>query len=178
MNNVGNNNSENSTETEDNTPIPRSAWMWLGVLFLSIICSLVVGLQVISVLISIASPPKPPIPSNAQEFSYRETAYGVDEWRYSLSQSACEVAQFYSEQGAICIFTYDCNNPASISTTSEIARCEKTQPFSQFLMKWQVIVLSGLTSDETQIRLNREVIWSGQIVLTSTPFEEVLTETP
>jgi hypothetical protein len=127
-----------------------------------------IGLQVIGVLFSIASPPQPPRPENARQIDYTSTAYGVDEWIYTTQQDACEVTAYYESLGAMCSLIGNFCNAGRITTRSassqNVAQCSGELDFSIFATRWNAVIATGYGEETpTHFRLSREIFWTGNI---------------
>lgn len=169
MNNTG---SDNSTIEEVNVPASRSVPIRIIILgAVVVVFGLVIGSQVIGVLYAIFFPPAAPLPEQITLISHTSADYGTDDWLYSSTIEACDIVRFYQENNAQCrIAPLWCNaeDQSSAAIPSErnqnIGRCEATQTFSIFALRYEVVVATGSTRDEvSQFRLNREIYWTGAV---------------
>ncbi len=142
----------------------------IAVGIVTLILALVIGTQVIGVLYAILFPPTPPLPSTARLISHTNVDYGVDEWLYSVNDAPCDVLRFYRDQADECrVVPLLCGpaQPGSETVTGlnqHIARCEAEVQFSIFALRWEVVIGTGVSVDEPiQIKLNREVFWTGAV---------------
>jgi hypothetical protein len=128
-----------------------------------------VGIRVIGVLYGIVLPPQPPRPPNLTELTHESAAYGVDDWSYSTSQDACQVARFYESNGGNCTFSpQTCSagfiDSSIISPESNVAQCSGSIEFSIFAMKWEAIIAAGYRDgNPTHFKLSREIFWTGEV---------------
>lgn len=143
---------------------------------ITLILALVIGTQVIGVLYAILFPPQPPLPSAAQLISHTHIDYGVDEWLYTVNDAPCDVLRFYWDQADDCrVVPLICDpaQPGSETVTAanqHIARCEAEVQFSIFALRWEVVIGTGAgAEDGVQIKLNREVFWTGAVPPQPTP---------
>jgi hypothetical protein len=138
----------------------------IGVLLLVAVIAL--SREALGILYAILLPPTPPLPAGAQLITHESESYGVDTWRYSLAQDACELVTFFESNGGTCqTAPLRCLPDAGSATPPQdgerrAARCYGTVSFSQFSMRWQAAL--GDTSDPlapTALDLTREVFWLG-----------------
>lgn len=132
--------------------------------------ALVIGTQVIGVLYAILFPPVPPLPSETRLISHTNVDYGVDEWLYTVNDAPCDVLRFYRDRADECRVVpllCDPTQPGSETVTAvnqHIARCEAQVQFSIFALRWEVVIGTGASADEpVQIKLDREVFWTGAV---------------
>jgi len=108
--------------------------------------------------------------------SHTSTDYGTDDWLYSSKKlSACDVVHFYESKEGQCriapMWCGDLASPGGSNTNGQnVARCVATQNFSIFALRWEVIIATGATSDESsQFRLSREIYWTGAVPPSNPP---------
>lgn len=143
---------------EDDAPIPRRVWLYLLGFLVVLISGLFIGVQVIGVMLAALFPPLPPLPPNAVERSARVDDQGDDVWAFEVTQSACEVADFYSQHGQ-CELIYDCGG--RVPSLTRVAQCEGAQSFSQFQMRWWATLTSHPTElNVTNLTLRRRILWT------------------
>jgi len=153
-------------------------WRGIGCLLVTILAvglSLVVGFQLIGILYAILLPANPPLPDNITEISHDNLDYGVDEWVYSTAEDACQIVEFFEQQGASCnVAPGACSEtgfvPAS-PNTQNIGTCVGEDDFSIFLMRWEAVITIGYRDEEsTRFYIERAVLWSSNTpVSTSAP---------
>jgi hypothetical protein len=137
-----------------------------------LILAVVIGSQVIGVLYVIVVPPAPPLPEDVTLISHTNSDYGVDAWVYTSNQPACEVVEFYIEQGGQCHIAPTCDAvstsepalPNVENTAQNVARCVGKADASIFALRWQAIIATGRTPDvATEFRVEREMFWTGAV---------------
>jgi len=137
----------------------------------AVLLAVVIGSQVIGVLYAIFFPPVTPLPEQVTLVSHTSADYGVDDWLYSSTDPACDIVRFYQDNGAQCrVAPLYCTGEGQASVvvpnerTQNVGRCEVTQTFSIFALRYEVIVATGSNSDQaSQFRLNREIYWTGAV---------------
>ena len=91
-------------------------------------------------------------------------AYGRDSWVYSSEASACSLIQFYRAAEGECAVTppwcADGDTP-SPGIPQLVGECAGSARFSIFTMGWSVQVRSGAAMGRSELRLQREIFWSG-----------------
>jgi len=149
---------------EESRPIPLKLLIFASAV---VILACVIGVPVIGVFYTIVFPPAPTVPDGAVEISHTSTDYGVDDWLYITSQPACEVVEYFVDQGAQCRFAPNCDQPANPDSSPNaenanvsVARCIGEKQVSIFEMRWQVVVAVN-ENLRTEFRLQREVFWTG-----------------
>ena len=172
MNNTGNDSPDSVQELTDTSPQPRRVPTRIIVMgLIAVVFALVIGSQVIGILYAIFFPPAAPIPDEATLISHTSKDYGVDDWLYSSNKPACDVVRFYVEKQGQCrispVWCQDTNPnpPAEVNNRGQnVARCESTQNFSIFALRWEVVIATGSSLDQvSQFRLNREIYWTGAV---------------
>lgn len=158
--------------TSSGNPSPRkrqpASFGVLVLAFVAVVLAGILGVQLLSVLYAVLSPPMPPLPNGARELSYTEKHYGVDEWLYSVGDDACDVAIFYAQASPMA-----CPIPPFCATNSvvnglekgmNVSRCGGDVAFSSFVMSWRVVVgVDETDANKTVLRLSREVFWGGAV---------------
>lgn len=171
MNNTGSDSSATSDESV-NAPVSRGVPLRIIILgTVALVLAVIIGSQVIGVLYAIFFPPAAPLPEQITLVRHTSTDYGVDDWLYSSSTPACDIVRFYQEHDAQCRIaplwcTEEGQASAAIPTerNQNIGRCEATQNFSIFALRYEVVVATGSTADEvSSFRLNREIYWTGAV---------------
>lgn len=125
-----------------------------------------VGVNVLTVLFAVVSPPLPPAPANLVEVRHENVAYGVDRWRYTSSENACVLAKFLEDNGGDCRYaplqcmTNPDNSSYSLISDGVVAQCYGNIDFSIFTMNWYGLVVQN-ASTQSQLDLDREVFWLG-----------------
>jgi hypothetical protein len=193
MNNTG---SDSPVESNESAPPPTTRRVPAKIIVLGLIAivfAVVIGSQVIGVLYAIFFPPATPVPDQVTLVSHSSKDYGTDDWLYTSNKlSACDVVHFYESKDSQCrIAPTWCTDENSIQTPAgsssvgqNVARCVATQNFSIFALRWEVVIATGTTSNETsQFRLNREIFWTGAVPPSNPPslnggFPETPTEEP
>ena len=173
MNNTG---SDSPVEANEAAPLPTNRRVPARIIVLGLIAivfAVVIGSQVIGVLYAIFFPPAAPIPDQVTLVSHNSKDYGTDDWLYSSNKlSACDVVHYYeSKEGQCRIAPTWCTDTNSVQTPTgsssvgqNVARCVATQNFSIFALRWEVVIATGATPNETsQFRLNREIFWTGAV---------------
>lgn len=129
-----------------------------------------IGSQVLGVLVGILFPPTPPLLSNLTLVSHQNDGHGVDAWVYDVAQSPCEVVIFYQSSGGTCEVAPDyCQQSNNIPS---VVICSGEVTFSIFAMRWDAVIDPGATSDQTRLRLSREVFWTGAVPPREFPLPE------
>src|SRR5689334_8478121 len=193
MNNTG---SDSPDESIESTALPATRRVPVPIIIfglIAIVLAVVIGSQVIGVLYAIFFPPAAPVPDQVTLVSHTSKDYGTDDWLYTSNKlSACDVVHYYeSKEGQCRIAPTWCTDANSIQTPAgsssvgqNVARCVATQNFSIFALRWEVIIATGATSNESsQFRLNREIFWTGAVPPNNPPslnggFPENSTEEP
>ena len=137
----------------------------LPLLIVLVIVAAYIGINVLSVLFAVVSPPLPPVPPNVVQTSHESTAYGVDYWRYTSSEDGCVLLRYLQENGGVCqIAPTQCSAPEGQQGTTIVdgivARCNGRQDFSNFTMTWFGMIIREAPG-QTQLQLDREVYWLG-----------------
>ena len=167
---------ENPADSAETTgsearPVP---WKIIILGIVALVLAVVIATQVLGVLYVILFPPQPPLPADVSLVRHTNTDYGVDEWLYNSSQSACTVMKFYVEKNGQCRIaplqcegdnpTYDKTLPGVSAFSQNVARCTGETKVSIFAMRWEVDIATGPSPDvPTQFSLTREVFWTGQV---------------
>lgn len=160
----------NSAGSADSAPRARRRG-WLLVLTIALAALLLyIGAQAAVILYAIVAPPEPPLPLGAAQLSHSRAAHGIDQWRYSVSQSACEIVRFYTAVAQRCsvepIWCFDSSElaPAVGSGGQRVAACTADVPFSLFLMRWNVVIEGGYEpAAPTRLYVSREISWMGAL---------------
>ena len=142
--------------------------------------------NVIGVLYAIIFPAQAPLPPDVVELSHDNPSYGVDTWLYGTQTDACELIQYFQDQGGQCRISPYCSGsrPGGPITSGEnIGRCSANVKFSIFAMHWEVNIAGGYTTGQpTQFQLSREVYWTGAVPpqpdLPVSPLQPVATGQP
>lgn len=137
----------------------------------ALVLAVIIGSQVMGVLYAIFFPPAVPLPEQVTLQNHTTADYGVDDWLYSSSMPACDIVAFYIANDAQCrVAPLWCTSEGDVTASipsarnQNIARCETTQTFSIFALRYEVIVATGATADEvSQFRVNREIYWTGAV---------------
>jgi hypothetical protein len=154
----------------------RLPWTILFVGAVGLLLALYIGSQVLGVLVGILFPPSPPLPANLMLLSHQSVEHGVDEWVYE-SDLATPIAilDFYRGIGADCAAapqpSQDANG-ASVAASELIAMCSGEITFSIFAMRWDAAISAGVNADGSQLRLSREVFWTGAVPPRDFPLPE------
>jgi len=145
----------------------RFPWL-LILLAVVLVLALVIGTQIVGVLVAIVAPPEPPVPAGAKQLSYASQEQSIDEWVYASTANACEIVNFYRENGGICIvdpvWCFDDQNvsPRAGTGWQPVATCSADVTFSIFAMRWRAKISGGHDdSGQTEVQLSREISWSG-----------------
>ncbi len=169
MNTINSGNHNQSTEVpppDDSSSTTRRPWLIVLLGILALLLAVFVATQVIGVLYAIVFPANAPLPPDITESSHKNLAYGVDEWIYITDAEVCDIMAFYQEQADDClinsIFCGD-ENPEIPMPGQHIGRCSGEVEFSIFAMRWEVIISTGDTRENTQFLLAREVFWTGAV---------------
>ncbi len=171
MNNLGSDNpipAEEPVSPTETRSVPIRIIV-LGVV--AVVFAVVIGSQVIGVLYAIFFPPVTPLPEQVTLVSHTSADYGVDDWLYTSITPACDIVRFYQANDAQCrIAPLWCNSEGQASAVipternQNIGRCEVTQNFSIFALRYEVVVATGSTPDVvSQFRVNREIYWTGSV---------------
>ncbi len=179
MNNTG---SDSPVEANAPESVPTSRHVPARIIILgmvAVVFAVVVGSQVIGVLYAIFFPPAAPIPDQVTLVSHASKDYGTDDWLYSSDKlSACDVVRYYEAKDGQCrVAPLACAEDGSTHTSSgsnakgqNVARCTANQNFSIFALRWEVVIATGSTAEETsQFRLNREIFWTGAVPPSNPP---------
>ncbi len=155
---------ESTGETQSNQ---RRPWLTIVVGVVAILFAIYIGTNVIGVLYSILFPASAPLPANVTEVEHENLAYGVDEWVYATHTEACDVVQFYIDQGGQCRIPPGTCSEQRITFTpgQNVGQCTGEVYFSIFAMRWDVTIAGGYRDDigQTRFRLSREIFWGGGI---------------
>jgi len=143
----------------------RLSLLAIPLLVIVVVLAAYIGINVVSVLFAVVSPPLPPIPPNVVQTSHESTAYGVDYWRYTSTEDGCVLVRYLQENGGVCqIAPAQCAAPegqlGAATLDGIVARCEGRQDFSIFTMTWFGMVIREAPG-KTQLQLDREVYWLG-----------------
>lgn len=165
--------SPNDTTTRGGTRLP---WTILILGVVGLLLAFYIGSQVLGVLVGILFPPTPPLLSNLTLVSHQSDGHGVDEWVYDFDQSPCEVVAFYQSNGGTCEVTPDycqLSDGDSVHMPDQpVATCSGESTFSIFAMRWDAIIETGATPEQTRFRLSREVFWTGAVPSREFPLPE------
>lgn len=148
-------------------PAPRRIPV-LGIVLLvaAVGLAIYIGTNVLSVLFAVVAPPSPPLPPNMDAVSHESVSYGVDLWKYTTTDNACDVVEYLEENDGVCrVAPMQCGEYREEHSdfdiaTSVVARCEGRVDFSIFNMQWWALVMR-LPNTQTQLELHREVYWLG-----------------
>lgn len=137
----------------------------IPLLVVVVIVAAYIGVNVLSVLFAVVSPPMPPIPPNVTQISHESPAYGVDYWRFTSTEDGCALVRYLQDNGGVCLNApAQCSAPEGQQGTTTldgiVARCEGRQDFSIFTMTWSGRVIREAPG-KTQLQLDREVYWLG-----------------
>lgn len=173
MNNAGKVDTEATIEPddalEDDQPTSGRSRLLLVIFVGVLIACLVIGIQAFGILYSIVFPPAPPLPSDVIEARHTSIDHGVDEWVYQTNQPACDVVEFYEQQGGVCAMRADsCVDDAPENVTfgtvgQHVATCTGAIEFSLFAYRWEANIADGYQDGQTQFNLIREVFWTGAV---------------
>jgi hypothetical protein len=125
-----------------------------------------IGTNVLSVLYGVVAPPLPPLPPYMDQISHDSPAYGVDNWKYTSTEGACQLVKYVIDNGGTCqIAPMQCGDYRELHTefsiaTSVVARCSGKMNFSIFNEQWWSLVTRTI-DDKAKFELNREVYWLG-----------------
>jgi hypothetical protein len=129
-----------------------------------------IGSQVIGVLVAILFPPVPPLPLNLTLVSHQSGEHGLDNWVYDAGQTPCNAVAFYESVGGSCEITPGyCQDT---STAVQVATCSGEIRFSIFAMRWDVIISPVADPEHSELRLSREVFWTGAVPPRDFPLPE------
>ncbi len=147
--------------TEPGFVIP--IWVALAALLLALLCGVVVFMTIAEPLaeLVLGRDPDIPVPDGAvleQEVEGQGSA--SKEWLYRIDDLGCEVARYYVDQGADCVFTpYSCNlerqePPEGVNfEIHEIAECTKTVDRLIAGYTWRVHITSYSSGTHTRFRI-------------------------
>ena len=163
MNNAGN--PKTSADKNKTKRQPRRAALTMAAGTLVLAVSLIVSVQVFSVLYGLILPPMPPVPDAARELQHENLSYGQDEWRYGVDQNACEVVRFYiQQQPDACelppICSGDAEDEANLPLRSSIATCGATMGFSAFTLNWQAVIYPAAPAGTSSVYVTRQINWN------------------
>jgi hypothetical protein len=180
MNNTGSP-SNNADMSEKPKPERSRFWsLFLPVAGLLVIGAAILMLQLFPILYAILLPPLPPLPSDTVELNHRSISYGVDEWTYESSRSACEVIQYYQEKDGVCPQVVQCSGDESSAFSGRnVAQCEGIFDFSIFTMRWiSTISSDGSGGKGSVFQVSREIFWGGEIPPSMEDLIEQIEQTP
>lgn len=143
--------------------------LWLVLLMLVVlVVAGVLALQVFGVLYGLVFPPEAPRPDGVTTLSHENRAYQVDEWRYRVSGSPCDVLGYYRSQGGQCtVQAGSCGAEGSytppVYEADYFARCTHVEPFAIFALRWEATIdpIYAPNPTETTFTLFSEVLWGG-----------------
>ena len=153
----------------------RPSWWLFIVGGLGLVLALFIVTQVAGVFYAIIFPAPPPLPAEVTQLSHESNGHGVDEWLYGTDVDPCDILAYYQDRSNSCrVSDGVCgSNPIDVNAPGQhVARCSGMTSFSIFGMRWSVNIATGYTSESggrTQFQLQREVLWSGGAIPTSTP---------
>lgn len=160
------NSSADLTPAAAPAPARRPSLLVILLLLAVLALAFFIGTNVLGVLYAVVAPPLPPLPPDLTQISHESPAYGVDDWKYSTTQDACDVVQFVQEQGGVCVLApmqcgayRDAHTDFTIGT-SIVARCTGKIDFSIFHEQWSSVILRNLDAT-VRYDLSREVYWIG-----------------
>jgi hypothetical protein len=151
-----------SSKQNEGLPI----WMPLVGLALALILAIYMGVRIIPTLSGVVLPPDPPLPTGGTMAMIKHEGKGVglDEWLYGTNLHGCQVAQYYKQRFAECIFDPDsnCQNggtlPMQPGVSAFIARCGGKDTFGAYQLTWTVYISTGYAEQgRTHFRVIREV---------------------
>jgi hypothetical protein len=113
-----------------------------------------IAIRICPTLSGLVAPPDPVLPPGAVLQS-RESKGTEDQWVYTTTMKACEVARFYEKAWGKCVYDpgSGCNGKApSINAPSlAIARCEGNQSISQFNVYWWTTIAGNTDAQGSTI---------------------------
>ncbi len=149
--------------TREGRRLPRSI---LVIAIVGFLLALYIGTQVVGVLVGILFPP---LPLNVTLITHQSSEHGMDDWVYNANLSACGIIAFYQSIGADCdVPPESCQN----DTRPLEATCTGASNFSIFAMRWEVTIRPGEGMEHTDLRLAREVFWTGAVPPREFPLPE------
>jgi hypothetical protein len=154
----------------------RLPWTILIVSLVGLLLALYIGSQVLGVLVGILFPPGPPLPANLMLLSHQAIEHGVDEWVYeSADSSPNAILDYYRGMGADCSTAREpLQDPdeSSLVTKELFATCSGEMTFSIFAMRWDAAISAGANAVGSEVRVSREVFWTGAVPPRDFPLPE------
>jgi hypothetical protein len=162
-------NPQNTTSTtdraENSTQPRRIPFLALVLMFAVVMLAFYIGTNILTVLFAVVSPPNPPLPDNLTLTSHDSPAYGVDTWKYSTPDDACDLVKYFQENGGVCVYApnqcgqFRESDPNFANGSILVGRCSGEIPFSIFNEQWWSLITKSRT--EAYLETNREVFWIG-----------------
>lgn len=151
--------------------------VWLILVALGVIVGAAfLGVQVLSVVWGLVFPPDAPRPDNLTELSHESIDTRVDEWRYEVNLSPCDLVAFYEDEGSTCSLNAETCASGRYSppvfAVPSVAECVGVREFATFALRWRVSVdpiYRGADANVSTFTLLSEVLWGGAPLPTSTP---------
>lgn len=161
MSDIGN----TSADLTPASPARRPPFLAILLLVAVVALAFFIGTNVLSVLYAIIAPPLPPLPPNMEQVSHESPAYGVDNWKYSTTQDACELVKYVQDNGGVCVVApMTCgefrDEGSGNSSLALVARCSGDMAFSIFNEQWWSLIMRQ-ASGTASFELRREVFWIG-----------------
>jgi hypothetical protein len=153
----------------------RPPWAILFLVVVGILLALYIGSQVLGVLVAILFPPVPPLPPTAVQLRHQSAEHGLDEWEYVVSFSPCETVAHFEAGGTACeVVPGFCRDTGNLPSTAGqyVATCTGEMTFSIFAMRWDAVITSAETPEQTYLTLEREVFWTGAVPPREFPLPE------
>jgi hypothetical protein len=141
-----------------------------------LLLALYIGSQVLGVLVGILFPPGPPLPPNVTLVTHQSSEHGLDDWVYESDLAAPNmILDYYRGIGADCAAAPESSQDADdapLAANQPFAACSGEMTFSIFAMRWDAAISAGANADGSQLRLSREVFWTGAVPPRDFPLPE------
>jgi hypothetical protein len=144
--------------------------LWLvGVMFIVLIASCFLSIELLGIVRGFMSPPSAPIPADARQLSHQSLGGRSSLAIYQIDTPPCEVINFYQQQGGTCVIHAgacgdDGRYTPPVYETDFFATCEKVTPFSIFGQRWQARLLPFYQNPSppyTRFELQNDLLWGG-----------------
>lgn len=153
------NTAEESSKPSRDIPV----WVALAGMVLAIIVAIIIMVNVLEPLVNLIFPqdPEPPVPANAELISEdADSSTSSGEWLYGTDTDACQIAEFYIEEGSNCRFeplACEENEDGELvraPQVNKVATCVGTEASIVSSYSWEVIISGDdIREYETVFRL-------------------------
>lgn len=149
---------------DDKNDLAFHPMWWIG-LALLILLAIFVAVKGIGFFLTVLSPPMPPLPVIAEEFSHDSEYHGRDTWVYTVPQDVQMLASFYESEGGVCHFEPTCTRTEAAQDNGcglVKAICQGQYSAATVNIFWEAEAMPADPQGETsRLTLIRLIDWSG-----------------